>query len=379
MQNYFNRRQAIKLLVGVFFSIFGFLFGKKINSNIDAGVKSMNGIKSITDLPNSGPWPTKDPFLFCVHHNDEYPNATKNFMPEASLRGRNIGNDFSSKNGWSMYHGESIPGFPKHPHRGFETLTVVDKGIVDHSDSLGASARYGDGDAQWLTAGDGINHSEMFPLFNQISNNPIDFFQIWINLPAKNKRVEPNFQMFWEKQIPKVEVKDENGIISIIELISGELNGIKSPAPPPDSWANDKDNQVAVWVIRLKSNGLFVIPKTDEAIHRNIYILKDSKINLNNNSIRSNTLVELSPDENITLENKGNDAKILMLQGRPIEEPVVQYGPFVMNTKSEIEEAFSDYNKTGFGGWSWDRPDPVHGKYKGKFAKLINGNLDKPS
>ena len=69
MQNYFNRRQAIKLLVGVFFSIFGFLFGKKINSNIDAGVKSMNGIKSITDLPNSGPWPTKDPFLFCVHHN----------------------------------------------------------------------------------------------------------------------------------------------------------------------------------------------------------------------------------------------------------------------------------------------------------------------
>ena len=88
-----------------------------------------------------------------------------------------MGNDFSNKDGWSMYHGRSIPGFPRHPHRGFETLTVVSKGTIDHADSLGASARYGDGDAQWLTAGDGINHSEMFPLFNQSGNNKLDFFQ----------------------------------------------------------------------------------------------------------------------------------------------------------------------------------------------------------
>lgn len=378
MKNHLNRREIIKLLLGSILSIFGFLFGKKSPLNRDIGVKSMSGIKSITDLPNSGPWPTKDPFLFCVHHNDKYPNATKEFMPDASLNGRNIGNDFSSKDGWSMYHGESIPGFPKHPHRGFETLTVVDKGIIDHSDSLGASARYGDGDAQWLTAGDGINHSEMFPLFDQKSNNSIDFFQIWINLPAENKRVDPNFQMFWEAQIPKVEVKDENGIISVIELISGELNGIQSPEPPPDSWANDKNNQVAVWVIRLKSNGSFTIPKTDEEIHRNIYILKDSKIKINTNSISSNSLVELSSEDNVVLQNVGNDTKILMLQGRPIKEPVVQYGPFVMNTKSEIEEAFSDYNKTRFGGWNWERSDPIHGQYKGKFAKLINGELDRP-
>ena len=92
------------------------------------------------------------------------------------LSGRNLGQDFSNKDGWSMYHGEKVPGFPKHPHRGFETLTVVNEGIIDHSDSLGSKARYGDGDAQWLTAGDGINHSEMFPLFNKDSLNKIDFF-----------------------------------------------------------------------------------------------------------------------------------------------------------------------------------------------------------
>ena len=85
----------------------------------------MKGVKNITILPESGPWPTIDPFLFCVHHNDNYPNATNKFTPNARLGGRNIGSDFSNKESWSMYPGQSDPGFPKHPHRGFETLTVV--------------------------------------------------------------------------------------------------------------------------------------------------------------------------------------------------------------------------------------------------------------
>ena len=176
-------------------------------------------INKVISLPASGPWPTIDPFLFCVHHNDTYPSATKSFSPNASLTGRTLGNDFSNKDGWNMYHGETIPGFPKHPHRGFETLTIVEKGIIDHSDSLGARARYGDGDAQWLTAGDGINHSEMFPLFDQKNQNKIDFFQIWINLPSYNKRSQPNFEIFWNDDIPKISVMDDKGIETVVELI----------------------------------------------------------------------------------------------------------------------------------------------------------------
>ena len=111
-------------------------------------------------------WPTVDPFLFCAHHDDAYPAGDGALAPAESLAGRDIGPDFSSKDGWSMYHGSSVPGFPQHPHRGFETVTLVRKGLCDHSDSLGALARFGQGDVQWVTAGAGIVHSEMFPLLS---------------------------------------------------------------------------------------------------------------------------------------------------------------------------------------------------------------------
>src|ERR1700723_1310598 len=110
------------------------------------------------------PWATPDPFLFCVYHEDAYPNGNALLGPDASLNGRNLGQDFAGKDGWRMYHGRTVPGFPAHPHRGFETVTIVRRGHIDHSDSLGATARFGSGDVQWLTAGGGIVHAEMFPL-----------------------------------------------------------------------------------------------------------------------------------------------------------------------------------------------------------------------
>jgi len=101
------------------------------------------------------PWQTFDPFLFCVYHQDHYPAGNERLGPAASLSGRNIGMDFEGKDGWRMYHGSVVPGFPQHPHRGFETVTIMRQGYIDHSDSLGATARFGRGDVQWLTAGKG--------------------------------------------------------------------------------------------------------------------------------------------------------------------------------------------------------------------------------
>jgi redox-sensitive bicupin YhaK (pirin superfamily) len=127
----------------------------------------------ISIKPLGSMWPVINPFLFFAHHLDYYPAGNEKMGPKVSLKGRNIGNDFTPKDGWRMYHGDTVPGFPVHPHRGFETVTIVMTGFVDHSDSHGQAGRYSKGDVQWMTAGSGLQHSEMFPLLNMEDENPI--------------------------------------------------------------------------------------------------------------------------------------------------------------------------------------------------------------
>ena len=172
-------------------------------------VKTMSSVISVEKL--NFPWQTQDPFLFCAFHLDNYPKGNGQFGPAASLAGRQIGSDFSGKDGWSMYHGQSVPGFPSHPHKGFETITIAEQGLVDHSDSLGAAGRFGDGDVQWMTAGSGVQHSEMFPLLKDEEENPLLLFQIWLNLPRASKEVPAHFAMLWNEEIPRKVIKDDIG------------------------------------------------------------------------------------------------------------------------------------------------------------------------
>ena len=158
---------------------------KVFNKNESMENENHSAVKNIKALGFQ--WETSDPFLFCVHHEDKYPRGNSVCGPNSSLEGRHIGQDFILKDGWRMYHGDTVPGFPGHPHRGFETITVVKEGMVDHADSLGAAGRYGNGDVQWMTAGKGVQHSEMFPLLSQDKENPMELFQIWLNLPKKSK------------------------------------------------------------------------------------------------------------------------------------------------------------------------------------------------
>ncbi len=334
-----------------------------------------NVIKSIKPLGFI--WETADPFLFCVHHEDAFPKGNEQMGPEKSnFSGRHLGDDFIIKDGFRMYHGKVVPGFPGHPHRGFETITVVRKGLVDHADSMGASGRYGHGDVQWMTAGKGVQHSEMFPLIHADKDNPMELFQIWLNLPRKNKMVDAHFKMLWSEDIPRYKEADDAENTLEIEVIAGSLNSRKALDPPPDSWASDPKNEVAIWNIKMKPGASWTMPGASEGVNRTLYFYDGTSMQVGSTLIDKYCSVEVEASESLTLTNGDHEASILVLQGKPIGEPVIQYGPFVMNTKDEINQAFEDYHQTQFGGWPWPKYDQVHAREKGRFAKHADGKLE---
>jgi redox-sensitive bicupin YhaK (pirin superfamily) len=315
------------------------------------------------------PWPTPDPFLFCVHHDDAYPRGNGAFGPAASLAGRELGMDFAGKDGWRMYHGRTVPGFPQHPHRGFETVTITRRGLIDHSDSLGAAARFGKGDVQWLTAGRGINHSEMFPLLNTDGDNPAELFQIWLNLPRAGKMVAPYFTMLWSERIPRI-VRDGAEIV----VVAGRYGDATPLAPPPDSWASRPEADVAIWTVRIAAGGRAELPPARPGSNRVLYAF-GGRVKIAGELVER-SVVQVRADAAIVIQAI-SDAELLVLQGRPIGEPVVQHGPFVMNSRQEIAQAFDDYRRTQFGGWPWAADDPVHGT-RGRFARHPDGRDEAP-
>lgn len=321
-------------------------------------------------------WPTIEPFLFCVHHNDPYPKGNADLGPAASLAGRRLGMDFEGRDGWRMYHGRTVPGFPRHPHRGFETVTVVQSGLIDHTDSLGAAARYGDGDVQWMTAGSGIVHAEMFPLLRQDDGNPVDFFQLWLNLPRERKMARPHFKMMWAHTIPEHRAVDAQGRETRVTVVAGPLAGAVPPAPPPDSWAADPANGVAIWSISMASEASWTLPAGPAGANRMLYRFTGGQMVVDGQVAQGPLGMRLRAEADVVLRNGAEPSRLLLLQARPIGEPVVQHGPFVMCSHAEIRRAFEDYQRTGFGGWPWRRDDPIHSRGAGRFATHADGRRE---
>lgn len=363
-----NRRKFLKSLsVGAA----GSLLAAKAANAMSMETPKEEVIKRIKPLGFQ--WETQDPFIFCVHHEDFFPEGNEQMGPKTGIEGRQLGQDFIVKDGYRMYHGRRVPGFPGHPHRGFETVTVVRKGFVDHSDSAGATARYGNGDVQWMTAAKGLQHAEMFPLIHEDRPNTMELFQIWLNLPKKSKMLEPHFKMLWNEQIPKKTVQDENGNNTYIEVIAGKLQNETAPAPAPNSWAADAENDVAIWNLKLDAKARFVLPAAKAGSNRSIYFYEGDVMQINMQELKHYHQAEVKADSEILLTAGNEPCSILVLQGQPINEPVVQHGPFVMNTRQEIQQAFADYQATEFGGWPWKQIDPVHDRKAGRFAKHSDG------
>ncbi|WP_226434927.1 pirin family protein [Rhodococcus yananensis] len=325
------------------------------------------------------PWQTIDPFLFVAHHVDDYPAGNDALGPDAPLDGRPLGQDFGNPAGWNMYHGTVVPGFPGHPHRGFETVTFVCSGFVDHSDSVGASARFGDGDTQWLTAGRGIVHSEMFPLLHRDRENPLELFQIWLNLPAESKSADPHFSMLWDGDTPTVTFDDDAGRTASVRVLAGTLGGATAPPPPPDSWASRPDTDVAIWNIDLSAGVRWEIPSaagTDT--QRVLYVYDGAPVTIGGRPVTAGHGAVVDASMPLPVTGGADTTRILLLQGRPIREPVVSYGPFVLTDEAGVRQAFADYRRTGFGGWPWDDDGPVHSVDAGRFARYPDGHVEKP-
>ena len=333
----------------------------------------------IRTQPLQSPWPVLDPFLGCERLFNHYPSSQQ--LPPL-LEGRHLGQDFSGKDGFSMYHGALVPGFTERPQLGFDTISLVRSGWLDHADSLGHSARLGAGDVQWLSAGAGLRYAHMFPLLLADQPNPLDVLQISLNQAARAKHASPHVRMLWRSAIPKVLVTDAQGRYTRISVIAGDYRPSQdqalraaAPRPPVDSWAHQASAQLAIWAISLAPGASYVLPAAAPAqasqLGRMLYFYAGDAVALPNCLLASHSAVQLHAGQPVALRNLGTQtADLLMLQGMPLNEPVARYGPFVLNDEAEVRDAVQEFRRTRSGTWPWGSAGPTHGPlHTGCFAR----------
>lgn len=227
-------------------------------------------------------------------------------------------------------------GVGQHPHRGFETVTIVYDGEVEHRDSTGAGGKIGPGDVQWMTAASGILHEEFHSHDFTRTGGTLKMVQLWVNLPAKDKLAAPGYQTLLDAEIPSVALPDGAGSVRVI---AGRYGGGRGPArtfTPMD-----------VWDMRLSQGGISQFEV--EAGRTLALIVLDGAINVNGQDVREAQMVMLDPDGQGLEVRADTDAVVLLLSGEPIDEPIVGYGPFVMNSEDEIAQAVADFNRGQFG------------------------------
>jgi redox-sensitive bicupin YhaK (pirin superfamily) len=211
-----------------------------------------------------------------------------------------------------------------------------------------------------------------------------------LNLPARSKMAEPHFTMLWAEDIPHRFFESGGGAVTEVAVIAGRLEGPRSTsgpdavdvaeplAPPPDSWASQAEADVAIWTLRMEPGARWKLPPAVNATaRRKLYFFEGASVSVAGEAIAQHAAIELRSASAVELVNTGAGvAEFLMLQGRPIGEPVAQYGPFVMNTEAELRQAFDDYRRTEFGGWPWPDHAPVHGPERVRFARHADGRVE---
>jgi redox-sensitive bicupin YhaK (pirin superfamily) len=215
-------------------------------------------------------------------------------------------------------------------------------------------------------------------------------FQLWLNLPSAKKMVAPDFTMFWAGDIPRVALADAQGLRCDIEVVAGDYAPVdvaaaggqalvKALPPPPDSWASVPDADVAIWILRIAPGARMTLPAASAQARRALYLTTGDSLEVGGQRFDQRVMVEVRADQQAPLHNPGPEViEVLVLQGRPIGEPVVARGPFVMNTQQELLQAMHDYQRTEFGGWPWPSRAHTHGT-SGRFARHADGRTETPA
>jgi redox-sensitive bicupin YhaK (pirin superfamily) len=183
--------------------------------------------------------------------------------------------------------------------------------------------------------------------------------------------------MLWSEDIPTLELRDDEGKLARVTVVAGAFGTAKPLSPPPKSWASRKEADVAIWTLYLEPGAKLELPPAASAdTVRTLYFFHGDAVSIGDQKLGPKTANVVRADATLPLVAGAEVCELLVLQGRPIDEPVVQHGPFVMNTRAEIEQAISDYRRTRFGGWPWPKDDPVHARDKGRFAKHADGKVE---
>jgi len=228
-------------------------------------------------------------------------------------------------------------GVGEHPHRGFETVTIVYSGEVEHRDSTGAGGRIGPGDVQWMTAGGGILHDEFHSEPFTRAGGVLEMVQLWVNLPAEHKMTEPGYQTITDADIPSVDLPDGAGAVRVI---AGEFGGQAGPART--------HTPMHVWDVRLNQGGNARMDLADG--WNSLLVVLHGTVQVNGTEVaRGGQFVLLDRAREGVVVEANNDAVVLVLSGQPIDEPIVGHGPFVMNTSDEIRQAIRDFSTGRFG------------------------------
>lgn len=319
-------------------------------------------------------WDTEDPFIFASHHEDDYPHGNRQQAPPLEeIRGRDLGRDYEMRFGYRMYHGKVVPGFPMHAHWGYETVTLAEKGFVDHHDTEGVQGRFGFGDVQWVSASSRYEHNEMYPLAEQEDRNPNDITQIFVNLPLELKNRENTVTTVWREEIPVVE-----GDGWTAKVICGSFDGRRTYSPSRNTWA---DGEHGVRIIRFSvepGSSITIDPARDGA-SRNLYIITSGSATVLDVDVKGSSRVKILENRDVDVVNGQDQSVIWLLEGVPINQKMSMYGPVCLETLSEVRAGLDEIRRKEYHEWPWQYVDQAQPLGTERYIRYPDGTESRPS